>query len=55
MAKRHLTMKDIQKMREEAESALERAVFVAISEAIIFLILFVVFSIIKFKKWVLRD
>ena len=55
MAKKHLTMKDIQRMQEAYQSVADGAVFMAVSDAIIFLLLLIVFSIIKFKKWVLSD
>ena len=55
MAKKHLTMKDIQKMQEEGQSTLNSAVFVAVSGAIIFLLLLVAFSIIRFTKYVSSD
>ena len=53
MAKRYLTMKDIQKIQEAYQSAYDRSGFVLIFGTIIFLLLLVAFSIIKFMKYVL--
>ena len=55
MAKRYLTMKDIQKMQEAYQSASDSALFVLIVGGIVVTLLLLAFSIIKFMKWVLRD
>ena len=55
MAKRYLTMKDIQKMQEAYQSASDSALFVLIVGGIVVMLLLVAFSIIKFMKWVLRS
>ena len=55
MAKRHLTMKNVQKIQEAYQSTSDSALFVLILGGIVVMLLLVVFSIMKFKKWVLRD
>ena len=48
-------MKDIQKIQEASQLALDSAIFVAISGAIIFLLMLLAFSIGKFVNFIVRD